>query len=169
MPVKFSKLVMVKAGRLISGPLPEPGSRTKRITDVHSARIPHSGSWQMGCSRCCPLVVRKTGKCSVVMPGHIGTSIPINSRKIQSGNQSDAMDATQIAQARARIASTGRDVSDLSDATRETRRKRSFGDKGQISVQTPKAIVEDARCLLSGGNVFHAIFVTERSSTLPIA
>jgi hypothetical protein len=54
-------------------------------------------------------------KCSVVMPGHIGTSIPVNSRKIQSGNQSDAMDATQIAQARARIASTGRDVSDLSD------------------------------------------------------
>jgi hypothetical protein len=44
----------------------------------------------------------------VVMPGHIGTSIPLNTRKVQSGNQSDAMDATQIAQARARIASTGR-------------------------------------------------------------
>jgi hypothetical protein len=51
----------------------------------------------------------------VVMPGHIGTSIPLNTRKVQSGNQSDAMDATQIAHARARIASTGRDVSDLSD------------------------------------------------------
>ena len=54
-------------------------------------------------------------KCSVVMPGHIGTSIPLNSRKLQSGNQSDAMDATQLAQARARIASTGRDDADLSD------------------------------------------------------
>jgi hypothetical protein len=54
-------------------------------------------------------------KCSVVMPGHVGTSIPINSRKIQSGNQSDAMAATQLAQARVRIASIGRDVSDLSD------------------------------------------------------
>ena len=32
-------------------------------------------------------------KCSVVMPGHIGTSIPLNSRKIQSGNLSDDMDA----------------------------------------------------------------------------
>src|ERR1700730_3784809 len=42
------------------------------------------------------------------MPGHIGTSIPLNTRKVQSGNQSDAMDPTQIAQARARIASTGR-------------------------------------------------------------
>jgi len=47
-------------------------------------------------------------KCSVVMPGHIGTSIPLNSRKIQSGDQSDGMNATQMAQARARIASMGR-------------------------------------------------------------
>src|SRR5437899_6369625 len=54
-------------------------------------------------------------KCSVVMPGHIGTSIPLNSRKIQSGNESDAMDSRQLAQARARIASMGRDVSGLSD------------------------------------------------------
>src|SRR6266540_5808255 len=54
-------------------------------------------------------------KCSVVMPGHIGTSIPLNSRKIQGGSQSDAMTAAQIAQARARIASMGRDVSALSD------------------------------------------------------
>src|ERR1700677_5114139 len=30
-------------------------------------------------------------KCSVVMPGHIGTSIPVNSRKIQSGNETDAI------------------------------------------------------------------------------
>src|SRR5271169_1097696 len=54
-------------------------------------------------------------KCSVVMPGHIGTSIPLNSRKIQSGNQSDAMNASQMAQARARIASMGRDASKLAD------------------------------------------------------
>src|SRR2546426_598831 len=27
--------------------------------------------------------------CSVVMPGHIGTSIPLNTRKVQSGNQAD--------------------------------------------------------------------------------
>src|SRR5437773_9639578 len=30
-------------------------------------------------------------KVSVVMPGHIGTSIPLNSRKIQGGSESDAM------------------------------------------------------------------------------
>ena len=49
-------------------------------------------------------------KCSVVMPGHIGTGITVNSRKIQAGNQSDEIDAAQLAQARARIASMGRDV-----------------------------------------------------------
>ena len=54
-------------------------------------------------------------KCSVVMPGHIGTSIPLNTRKVQSGNQADAMDATQLAQARARFASMGRDASAMSD------------------------------------------------------
>ena len=42
-------------------------------------------------------------KCSVVMPGHIGTSIVANSRKIQSGNDSDALNATEIAQVRARM------------------------------------------------------------------
>jgi NAD(P)-dependent dehydrogenase (short-subunit alcohol dehydrogenase family) len=54
-------------------------------------------------------------KCSVVMPGQIGTSIRSNSRKIHSGTDSDVMDAAQIAQARARIASMGTDVSNLSD------------------------------------------------------
>src|SRR3979411_579554 len=54
-------------------------------------------------------------KCSVVMPGQIGTSIRSNSRKIHSGTGSDVMDATEIAQARARIASMGTDVSSMSD------------------------------------------------------
>ncbi len=54
-------------------------------------------------------------KVSVVMPGHIGTSIALNSRKIQSGNESDEMNAKELAQTRARIASTGRDPSALSD------------------------------------------------------
>jgi NAD(P)-dependent dehydrogenase (short-subunit alcohol dehydrogenase family) len=52
---------------------------------------------------------------SVVMPGHIGTSITINSRKIQAGNETDEISATEIAHARARMASTGRDPSALSD------------------------------------------------------
>jgi hypothetical protein len=54
-------------------------------------------------------------KVSVVMPGHIGTSIAANSRKIQAGNESDEISATEIAQARARVASTGKDTSGLTD------------------------------------------------------
>ena len=36
-------------------------------------------------------------KCSVVMPGHIGTSIVSNSRKIQSGTDSDRLNDDEIA------------------------------------------------------------------------
>ena len=75
-------------------------------------------------------------KCSVVMPGHIGTSIPLNTRKVQSGNQADAMDATQLAQARARFASMGRDASAMNrDGSRIVRLgykdcQRNLGNSG---------------------------------------
>ena len=55
-------------------------------------------------------------KCSVVMPGHIGTSIVANSRKIHTGNDSDTLSAIEIANARERAAAGGTDVSDMSDA-----------------------------------------------------
>ena len=54
-------------------------------------------------------------KCSVVMPGHVGTSIVANSRKLQTGNESDQITPAEIALARSRIASTGTDPSGLSD------------------------------------------------------
>src|SRR3982074_876563 len=55
-------------------------------------------------------------KCSVVMPGQIGTSIRANTRKIHSGDrESDAIDAAGLAQTRERFALLGRDVSQLSD------------------------------------------------------
>src|SRR5215212_11162627 len=55
-------------------------------------------------------------KCSVVMPGHIGTSIRANTRKIHSGDrEANAIDAAGLAQARERFALLGRDVSQLSD------------------------------------------------------
>ena len=40
-------------------------------------------------------------KCSVVMPGHIGTSIVSNSRKVQSGTDSDRLNDNEIALIRA--------------------------------------------------------------------
>ena len=85
-------------------------------------------------------------KCSVVMPGHIGTSIPVNSRKIQSGNQSDAMDARQIEQARARIASMGRDVSGLSDddiRNNVAERERRFREEAPTSAAQAATIILD--------------------------
>jgi hypothetical protein len=45
-----------------------------------------------------------------VMPGHIGTSIAANSRKIQAANETDEISPIELAQARARIASTGKDA-----------------------------------------------------------
>jgi NAD(P)-dependent dehydrogenase (short-subunit alcohol dehydrogenase family) len=72
-------------------------------------------------------------KCSVVMPGHIGTSIVTNSRKIQSGNASDSFSATEIAQMRARVASMGVDVSKLSD-----------DDIGKLADERARRFLEDA-------------------------
>ena len=72
-------------------------------------------------------------KCSVVMPGHIGTSIVRNSRKVQSGNNSDTMNAKEIAQMRARVASMGIDVSDLSD-----------GDIAKLAEERARRFVEEA-------------------------
>jgi NAD(P)-dependent dehydrogenase (short-subunit alcohol dehydrogenase family) len=85
-------------------------------------------------------------KCSVVMPGHIGTSIRANTRKIHSGNDSDAMDATQIAQARASIASTGRDASRLSDEDIRklvAERERRFRDEAPMSAAAAATIILD--------------------------
>ena len=85
-------------------------------------------------------------KCSVVMPGHIGTSIVSNSRKIQSGNLSDTMNATEIAQIRARIASMGFDVTKLSDddvARLAAARARSFLEDAPTSAAQAATIILD--------------------------
>src|SRR3569623_1406410 len=50
------------------------------------------------------------------MPGHIGTSIVANSRKVRTGHDDDVRSAEDLAQARAQVARTGVDVSQLPDA-----------------------------------------------------
>ena len=55
-------------------------------------------------------------KVSVVMPGHIGTSIVANSRKVMTGRDEDALSGEDLERARARIARSGVDVSQLPDA-----------------------------------------------------
>ena len=54
-------------------------------------------------------------KCSVVMPGHIGTSIVANSRKVMTRRDDDALSDEDLGRARARIARSGIDVSQMTD------------------------------------------------------
>jgi NAD(P)-dependent dehydrogenase (short-subunit alcohol dehydrogenase family) len=85
-------------------------------------------------------------KVSVVMPGHIGTSIAANSRKIQAGNLSDDISATEIAQARARVASTGKDASALSDDDLRRlmeERARRFLDEAPTTAAQAATIILD--------------------------
>lgn len=55
-------------------------------------------------------------KCSVVMPGHIGTMIAGNSRKVIRGTDDSTLGADEIAKARARMVKMGMDVSQVPDA-----------------------------------------------------
>ena len=88
-------------------------------------------------------------KCSVVMPGHIGTSIASNSYKVQAGNDTDELNATQIAQARARLASTGRDVSGVSDdeirKMVEDRARRFLEEAPTTAAQAATIILEGVK------------------------
>ncbi|WP_372785785.1 SDR family NAD(P)-dependent oxidoreductase [Phenylobacterium sp.] len=54
-------------------------------------------------------------KVSVVMPGHIGTSIVANSRKVMTGRDEDTLSEDDLARARARIARMGIDVTQIAD------------------------------------------------------
>jgi NAD(P)-dependent dehydrogenase (short-subunit alcohol dehydrogenase family) len=55
-------------------------------------------------------------KVSVVMPGHIGTSIVANSRKVITGRDEDQLSTADLERARARIAKMGMDVSQMPDS-----------------------------------------------------
>ena len=85
-------------------------------------------------------------KCSVVMPGHIGTSIVSNSRKIQFGVESDVMSPEEIAQARARLAASGRDMSQVSDADIQAsaaQRARQFRDEAPMTAAAAATVILD--------------------------
>jgi NAD(P)-dependent dehydrogenase (short-subunit alcohol dehydrogenase family) len=85
-------------------------------------------------------------RCSVVMPGHIGTSIIANSRKIQTGNESDEITDAEVAQARARITATGKDVSAMSDddiRTAMSERARRFQEEAPTTAAAAATIILD--------------------------
>jgi NAD(P)-dependent dehydrogenase (short-subunit alcohol dehydrogenase family) len=85
-------------------------------------------------------------KCSVVMPGHIGTSIAYNTRKVHYGTESDALGPEEIAQLRARLAASGRDMSQVSDADLQTlakERARQFLENAPTTAAAAATVILD--------------------------
>ncbi|MCC8938424.1 SDR family NAD(P)-dependent oxidoreductase [Bradyrhizobium sp. Arg68] len=85
-------------------------------------------------------------KCSVVMPGHIGTSIVSNSRKVQLGTESDRLSADELTQARQRLKGQGVDVAKLSDADIQKLaldRARIFHDEAPTTAAAAAKIILD--------------------------
>jgi NAD(P)-dependent dehydrogenase (short-subunit alcohol dehydrogenase family) len=85
-------------------------------------------------------------KCSVVMPGHVGTSIVTNSRKIQSGTDSDALSPNEIVLTRARLSAAGIDAANMSDAEIQVlaaERARSFLEDAPTSAAKAATIILD--------------------------
>ena len=83
-------------------------------------------------------------KVAVVMPGHVGTSIVSNSRKIQFQTQSEAMSLEEIAQARARLSAAGRDMSQVSDADIQKlylERERRFREEAPMTAAAAAAVI----------------------------
>jgi NAD(P)-dependent dehydrogenase (short-subunit alcohol dehydrogenase family) len=88
-------------------------------------------------------------KCSVVMPGHIGTSIVSNSRKVHYDTDSDRMSENEIAQTRVRLTVAGVDASKMSDEDVEAavaERARSFlEDAPTTAAQAAKIILDGVK------------------------
>src|SRR6202167_3353665 len=85
-------------------------------------------------------------KCSVVMPGHIGTSIVSNSRKLQSGTDSDRLNDNEIAVIRTRLTASGTDTSQMSDEEIQAgaaERARNFRDEAPTTAAAAAKIILD--------------------------
>src|SRR6478672_11716550 len=86
-------------------------------------------------------------KCSVVMPGHIGTSILSNSRKVQSGTDSDRLNDNEIALMRTRLGMAGMDTANMSDEQLQAfaaEQARSFRE------DAPTTAAQAAKIILDG-------------------
>lgn len=84
-------------------------------------------------------------KCSVVMPGHIGTSIVRNTREILTGKTLAEMGDVEMAQARASIAASGVDPSKWSD---ERLRAIIAGAQERFETEAPTSAAEAAKQIL---------------------
>ena len=85
-------------------------------------------------------------KCSVVMPGHIGTSIVSNSRKVQSGTESDLLNPNEIMQTRQRLKGMGIDVAAMSNEQIQQialERAQKFRDEAPMTAAAAAKVILD--------------------------
>jgi NAD(P)-dependent dehydrogenase (short-subunit alcohol dehydrogenase family) len=86
-------------------------------------------------------------KCSVVMPGHIGTNIVANTRMVLAGRDTTAPTQKDIDRARRRLAADGVDVATLDDeaiAARIDAAQRAFIAAAPMCAAEAAAIILDA-------------------------
>jgi NAD(P)-dependent dehydrogenase (short-subunit alcohol dehydrogenase family) len=86
-------------------------------------------------------------KCSVVMPGHIGTSIMTNSRRILTGHGAESMSGAEIAEARKGLKAMGMPVDMMTDL-QITQMIAELGR--QFETNAPTTAAEAATVILNG-------------------
>ncbi len=88
-------------------------------------------------------------KCSVVMPGHIGTAIASNSRKVIAGREDDALSEVDLVRARTRIARSGVDAAAIPDAAIQAmvaeQARRFLEDAPTTAAAAAKIILEGVK------------------------
>jgi NAD(P)-dependent dehydrogenase (short-subunit alcohol dehydrogenase family) len=86
-------------------------------------------------------------KCSLVMPGHIGTEIVANSRKVLTGTEGDELSPALLAGARARLAAMGMDPATVTDAQIQafvTEQARRFHDDAPMTAAAAARVILDS-------------------------
>ena len=85
-------------------------------------------------------------QCSVVMPGHIGTSIMSNSRKVLGGTDSERLGPNDVLQARQQLKRMGVDEASMTDDQIQAviaERARSFRDEAPTTAAAAARIILD--------------------------
>jgi NAD(P)-dependent dehydrogenase (short-subunit alcohol dehydrogenase family) len=86
-------------------------------------------------------------KCSVVMPGHIGTNIVANSRMVLAGRDTPRLSDIEVRRARSRMRQQGVDDSATSDddiRARIQRQAQNFHDRAPMTAVAAAKIILDA-------------------------
>jgi NAD(P)-dependent dehydrogenase (short-subunit alcohol dehydrogenase family) len=86
-------------------------------------------------------------KCSVVMPGHIGTGIIANSRRVHEGVQSDTLGPGEIARIREKLVRSGQPSEALTDAAIQA----MTDDAARIAMEAAPTTADQAASIILDG------------------